>query len=92
MARQRLYAIAWPVAVAAETSTNTTAAAAPGVPTSTENRQRWTMERSKRRAVRLARAQRGIVRSMPLPLERHAWDWPTFNVCADRTEVDYRGR
>lgn len=49
----------------------------------------WGMDREKRRALKAGRFTKGLVMSMPLP-RPGAWDAPTFRMCADKTEGDYR--
>lgn len=51
---------------------------------------KWGMARNGRGARRIAREKAGLCLSMPLP-DTQSWDAPTFRVCADRVEGDWRG-
>jgi hypothetical protein len=44
---------------------------------------KWAMTTNKGKALQLAKAEKGIVTSMPDPKGTAAWDGPTFRACSD---------
>jgi hypothetical protein len=55
-----------------------------------EGRAVWGLSRNGRQARKAARIHQGLCLSMRLPYGNGAWDAPTFRVCSDRLEADYR--